>query len=197
MAALSIAGRHIMRGLRRRSAAFAAGCLFAAGIPAGQAPADGAPEAQLRSLIGTTSQAFAGLDDALGLKDQPGVAAANAACATRGTCSVGNALDDLKAIAGAVHDEIQQHRSDETRLGDAFTQPAVALLLQVLQALPAWTALAHSSPLLHADPALAQKWAGTRQACLGALRAAVDYVKFSGGATQQAEALLGSGAAAP
>lgn len=148
-------------------------------------------DAALRTQIGVTARAIAASDEAFGLRQEAAVPNRAADCASDHACDVANALDSLHAAADTLREQTGQLRSDDTRLGSAFTTQAVAALMPAVQALPGWDQL-RSSPALQSNSALAQKWSRSQSAVVAALQAGVDYLKFSGADTAQLDAPLKS-----
>ncbi|HTV52917.1 MAG TPA: hypothetical protein VME21_17120 [Steroidobacteraceae bacterium] len=157
-------------------------------------------EGSLRDLLARSSQSLSALDRALGMQAPAARQAASADCVSSRSCSVAAALDALKAAANEIRDELRGRKADETRLGGDFGDAAADAVRPLLQALPQWQHVARDLPqdatALRQSPALAQaapKLRPTLQSLVESLRTTIDYLRYSGVATQPLESALAQG----
>jgi hypothetical protein len=180
-----------------------------AGLPASGAQVRGsadlitepaAAEAELRAVTADTFRSFGDIRRALGMPEEADKDAQNSNCVMTRRCSLEASLDLLRASADVLRDEIRGLQADDDRLAGPFGKAATDAVLPAAQMLARWkriTASLQPSPgnasaASRASPlqSPAAKLPATRLAVATAVRAAVDYLGFSGFATEPLVSLL-------
>jgi hypothetical protein len=166
--------------------------LIFGGQSARAAPA--AAERELKDVIVATFTAFAAFRNAIGMPGSAAKDTQNANCVSSARCGLDAALDQLRASAEVLRDELRGLQADENRLGGPFGKGAADALYPAAETLSRWNRLA-ASRASSTQPA-ASRLPSTIQAVSTAVRVAVDYLRFSGVATQPLEALVAANARA-
>lgn len=179
----------------RLSSLFAAFLLALCGTPAHAAPST-SPD--LRHILPKILTALSAYHTALGLKDDSAKDVAAATCFSHSKCDLNTTLDAVVNSAAQIREEVHERQADDNRLGGSFANAAAEGLAPAIPALSEWARLSHALQPGSSDKHLvarsvrnsAQKVQSSFESTAASIKAAIQYLSYSGVVTAPLESGL-------
>jgi hypothetical protein len=127
---------------------------------------------------------------ALGLKEEAAKDAASATCFSRSKCDLHAALEATRTSAAQIQEEVHERQADDNRLGGSFASSAAEGLAPAIPALADWARLSHISQSSHSVRRSAQEVQSSFESTAASIKAAIQYLNYSGVPTTQLESQL-------
>lgn len=151
---------------------------------------------ELQSVLPAILSALGTYHTALGLKEEAAEDVASAACFSRSKCDLNATLDAVQISAAQIREEVHERQADDNRLGGSFANAAAQGLAPAIPALSDWARLSHALQPGSSDKHLAvtrsvrnsaQKVQSSFESTAVSIKAAIQYLNYSGVATATLE----------
>jgi hypothetical protein len=154
---------------------------------------------KLQDILPKILTALSTYHTALGLKDDSARDAASASCFSHSKCDLNTTLDAVTNSAAQISEEVHERQADDNRLGGSFANAAAQGLAPAIPALSDWARLSHALHSGTSDKHIvvarsvrnsAQKVQSSFESTAASIKAAIQYLGYSGVATAPLESGL-------